>query len=83
MLSLLLFILIIIFLFSLCADMDDILVLFLTAYCMTTLLLYDACVACLCGSHIYPLTFDPLVSVISFLLVLTFAYVRPYVCLFL
>ena len=34
-------------------------------------------VACLCGSHIYPLISHPLVSPISFLLVLTFASVRP------
>ena len=36
--SLLLLILIVIFLFSLCMDMDDILVFCLTAYCMTPLL---------------------------------------------
>ena len=27
-----------------------------------------ACIACLCGSHIYPLTSNPLVSIISFIL---------------
>ena len=37
--------------------------------------------ACLCGSHFYPLTSHPLVSVISFISVLTFANVRPCVCL--
>ena len=41
MLSLLLFILIVIFLFSLCMDMDDILVLCLTTYCMIVHLLCD------------------------------------------
>ena len=40
------------------------------------------CAACLCGSHIYPLISHPLVSVISFILVLVFASVRPCVCLF-
>ena len=39
-------------------------------------------VACLCGSYIYPLTSNPLVSVTSFVLVLTFASVRPCVCLY-
>ena len=41
MLSLLLFILIVIFSFSLCVDMDDILALYLIACCMTALLLCD------------------------------------------
>ena len=40
-------------------------------------------VACLCGPHIYPLTSNPLVSIISFIPVLTFASVRPCVCFFL
>ena len=40
-------------------------------------------VACLCESYIYPLTSNPLVSVISFISVFTFASVRPCVCLFL
>ena len=38
--------------------------------------------ACLCGLHIYPLISHPLVSVTSFITVLTFASVRPYVCLY-
>ena len=38
--------------------------------------------ACLCGSHIYPLISHSLVSVISFILVLAFASVRPCVCLY-
>ena len=51
------------FLLSLCVDMDDIPVNCLTTYCMTTLLLCDACVVCLCGIHIYPLTSNSIVSV--------------------
>ena len=39
-------------------------------------------VACLCGSHIYPLISHSLVSVTSFITVLTFASVRPCVCLY-
>ena len=39
-------------------------------------------VACLCGSYIYPLVSHSLVSVISFILVLAFASVRPCVCLY-
>ena len=50
MLSLSLFVLIIIFSFSLCIDMDDIFAFYLTSYCMTTLLLCDSmlfiCVGC-------------------------------------
>ena len=61
---------------SLCVDMSDIPVL-----CMTALLLCD--VVCLYRSHIYPLTSISLVFVISFISVLTFASVRPCVCLFL
>ena len=63
---------------NLCVDMSDINVL-----CMTALLLCNACVFCLCGSHFYPLTYNPLVSVIFFISILTFASVRPYVYLFL
>ena len=63
---------------NLCVDMSDIPVL-----CMIALLLCDACIVCLCGSHFYPLTSNPLVSVISFISVLTFASVRPCVYLFL
>ena len=51
------------FLLSLCVDMDDIHVICLVACCMTTLLLCDACVACLCGTHIYPLISNSLVSI--------------------
>ena len=40
-------------------------------------------VVCLCGPHIYPLTSNPLVSIISFISTLIFASVRPYVCLLL
>ena len=47
LLSLLLFILIVIFLFSLCVEMDDILVLRLTACCMTALFL------CVCMLLVY------------------------------
>ena len=83
MLSLSLFVLIVIFLFSSCVDMDDIFVLCLTVCYMTVLILYD-CMSLACvGPYIYHLTFDPLVSVIPFILVLTFASVRPCVCLFL
>ena len=56
-------ILIIIFLPSLCVDMSDILVICMTAWCMTTILLCDACIAYLCGTHIYPLTSNSLVLV--------------------
>ena len=63
------------FLFGLCVDLDDIYMLCMIAWCMTALFLHDACVTYLCGSHIYPLTFNPLVSIISFILVLIFANV--------
>ena len=53
---------------SLCLDMSDI-----PVFCMTALLLCD--VVCLYRSHIYPLTSNPLVSVISFISVLTFVSV--------
>ena len=56
-------ILLIIFLPSLCVDMDDIPVICMTVWCMTALLLCDACIACLCGTHIFPLTSNSLVSV--------------------
>ena len=39
-------------------------------------------VACLCGSYIYPLVSHSLVLVISFILVLAFASVRPCACLY-
>ena len=51
-------ILLIIFLPSLCIDMSCIPII-----CMTAILLYDACIACLCGTHIYPLTSNFLDSV--------------------
>ena len=56
-------ILLIIFLPSLCVDMSDIHVICMTAWCMTALLLCDACIACLRGTHIYSLTSNSLVSV--------------------
>ena len=39
-------------------------------------------VACSCGSRIYPLISNPLVSIISFISVIIFASVRPCVCLY-
>ena len=51
------------FLLSLCVDLDDIPVVCLTTCYMTSLLLHDACVACLCGSHTYPLISNSLVLV--------------------
>ena len=56
-------ILLIIFLPNLCVDMSDIPVICMIAWCMTAILLCDACIACLCGTHIYPLTFNSLDSV--------------------
>ena len=56
-------ILLIIFLPSLCVDMSDIPVICMTAWCMTATLLCDACISCLCGTHIYPLTPNSLVSI--------------------
>ena len=50
--------LLIIFLPNLCVDMSDIPVI-----CMSVILLCDACIACLCGTHIYPLTSNSLDSV--------------------
>ena len=58
---------------SLCVDMSDILILCMTTWCMTAFLLCD--VVCLYRSHIYLLTSNPLVSVISFISVLTFVSV--------
>ena len=51
------------FLPSLCVDISDILVICMTAWCITTLPLCDASIACLCGTHIYPFTSNSLVSV--------------------
>ena len=56
-------ILVILFLLSFCVNMTNILVRCIIACCMTTLLLCDARVVCLCGTHIYPLTSNSLVSV--------------------
>ena len=56
-------ILFIIFLPSLYVDMSDILVICMTPWCMTAILLCDAYIACLSGTHIYPLTSNSLVSV--------------------
>ena len=83
MLSLFLFILIVIFIsISLCVDLDDIPVLHgcMVHDCSSPVWLH---VACLCRPHIYPLTSNLLVLVISFISALTFASVRPCVCLFL
>ena len=77
----LLFILIVVFLFSLCVCMDDILALYLTACCMTALFLCDCMLLVYVGRT--PIPLPSLVSIIPFLLVLTFASVRPCVCLFL
>ena len=78
MLSLLLFILIVIFSFSLCVDMDDILALYLTALLLCVCMLF-VCVGC----TFILFTSNPLVSVISFLSILIFASVRPCVYMFL
>ena len=51
------------FLLSLCGYINDIPVICMTGWCMTALLLCDACISCLCGIHIYPLTFNSLVSI--------------------
>ena len=56
-------ILLIIFLPRLCVDKSDILVICMTSWCMTVPLLCNVCIACLCGTHIYPLTSNSLVSV--------------------
>ena len=48
---------------SLCVDISDIHFLCMIAWCMTALLLCDACVVCLCGTHIYPLISKSLVSI--------------------
>ena len=56
-------ILLVIFLPSLCVDMSDTLVIYMTTWCRTAILLCVACIVCLCGTHIYPLTSNFLVSV--------------------
>ena len=56
-------VLLIIFLPSLCEDMSDIYVIYMTAWCITAILLCNACIVCLCGTHIYPLTSNSLDSV--------------------
>ena len=55
-------ILFILFLSSLCVDMSDIPITCMIVWCMI-ILLCDACVVCLCGTHIYPLTSNSLVLV--------------------
>lgn len=57
------YILLILSLPSLCVDISDIHFLCMIAWCMTALLLCNACVVCLCGTHIYPLISKSLVSV--------------------
>ena len=56
-------ILLIIFLPGLCVNMSDIPVICMTTWCMIAILLCDACITCLCGTHIYPLSSNSLVSV--------------------
>ena len=56
-------ILLIIFLPSLYVDMREIPFICMTTWCITVILLCDACIVCLCGTHIYPLTSNSLVSV--------------------
>ena len=58
------------FLPSLCVDMSDIPIICMIAWCMIALLLCDACIVCLCGTHIYPLTSNFLLSVDLFPLIL-------------
>ena len=65
-------ILLIIFLPSLCVDMSDILVICMTAWCMTDTLLCDECISCLCGTHIYHFTSNSLVLIDFVFLVLAF-----------
>ena len=48
---------------SLCIDMSDIHIICMIVWCIIDLFLCDACVACLCETHIYPLTSNSLVSV--------------------
>ena len=54
MLSLLIFILIVVFSFSLCVDMDDILAFCLTACCMTALLMCDCMLLVYVVAHLSP-----------------------------
>ena len=44
------------FLLSLCVDMNDIFIICMTVCYMTSFFLHDACIASLCGTHIYLLT---------------------------
>ena len=68
------------FLFGLHVDMDDIFVLRMTVYYMTSLLLCDACIACLCGTHIYPFISNSLVSIDLVSLDLVFHETYCFVC---
>ena len=43
--------------------MDNIPVISMTIWCMTAILLCDACNACLCGTHFYLLTSNSLVLI--------------------
>ena len=83
LLSLFLFILIVIFSFSLCVDIDDILAFYLTACCMTVLLLYDCMLLVYVDRTSIPLSQTLWFWSFSFISILTFANVRPCVCLFL
>ena len=51
------------FLISWSVDLDYIYLLCMIAWCTTALFLYDACIACLCESHTYPLISNFLVSI--------------------
>ena len=75
------FILLILFLLSFCVNMTDILVCCMIAFCMIVLILCDACIACLCGTHIYLFTSNFLVSVnfVSFDLVFDMRLVALFV----
>ena len=68
------------FFFGLHVDMDDIFVLRMTVYYMTSLLLCDACIACLCGTHIYPFISNSLVSIDLVSLDLVFHETYCFVC---
>ena len=51
------------FLLRLLIDLDYIYLFCMTAWCMIALLLCDACVACLCEAHTYPLISNSLILV--------------------
>ena len=48
---------------SLCIDMSDIHIIYMIVWCIIALFLCDACIVCLCGTHICPLTSNSLVSI--------------------